>query len=157
AIAADLDGDGAHEILIPRTGPINALEVWSSGQLPSASSSSFVRVQNLSGGTNLHWIASGDVDGDGDEDQVVAASGSSTVQVWGHESGSLVADHLLAGVEGAVCVLLADLDGDGKVEIISSNHLANAFSVHFNQSIFDCNGNGIDDPLDVNSGFAQDC
>jgi hypothetical protein len=52
---------------------------------------------------------------------------------------------------------LADLNGDAKPDIITSNHFANAFSVHFNQSIFDCNSNSIDDPLDIASGFSTDC
>ena len=74
-----------------------------------------------------------------------------------NNGGQLVVDHRLAGLGWPVCAQLSDVNGDSKLDIISSNYTANSFSVHINQSRSDCNGNGIDDPIDISNGAAADC
>ncbi len=69
----------------------------------------------------------------------------------------LSASHVLIGLDYSLCAQVQDFSGDLKADILSSNYADGTISLIRNQSIFDCNGNGIDDPLDVNSGFAQDC
>ncbi len=113
--------------------------------------------QSLPCGDGPHWVETGDVDGDVDLDVVVPSYMSDTVHILRNTPTGLVQDHVLTGQDYAVYTAVVDLNGDTKPDILTSNHFANAFSVHFNQSIFDCNGNGIDDPLDITSGAATDC
>ncbi|MFN9939389.1 MAG: FG-GAP repeat domain-containing protein, partial [bacterium] len=89
-----------------------------------------------------HWIEAGELDADGSPDVVVACFDSDTVHILRNTPSGLVQDHVLAGQDYALYTAIADFNGDAKPDILTSNHFANAFSVHFNQSIFDCNGNG---------------
>jgi hypothetical protein len=113
--------------------------------------------QSLPCGDGPHWVETGDVDGDVDLDVVVPSHLSDTVHILRNTPTGLVQDHVLTGQDYALYNVVVDLNGDAKPDILTSNFLANAFSVHFNQSIFDCNANGIDDPLDITSGAATDC
>ena len=152
----DLQGDGLKEILVVRNVD-NTLEVWAAGGAMPLNVGNYTRTQILSSGTVPHWVETGDLDGDGDADVVVPAYGSGTVHIWRNDTGVLVADHVLVGQSGALYAAVADLNGDAKLDVLTSNASVNAFGVHFNQSIADCNANGIDDPLDISSGVATDC
>ena len=154
--AADLNGDGIREVLISRI-ESDVVEVWgttSSGPLAAAN---YSLNQSLPCGDGPHWVETGDVDGDVDLDVVVPSYLSDTVHILRNTPTGLVQDHVLTGQDHALYNAVVDLNGDAKPDILTSNHFANAFSVHFNQSIFDCNANGIDDPLDLSSGAATDC
>jgi hypothetical protein len=154
--AADLDGDGRDEILVNRV-DADVVEVWKATTAGPLTAAIYGLTQSLACGDGPYWVATGDVDGDGDLDVVVPSHLSDTVHILRNTPNGLVQDHVLAGQDYALYTAVADLNSDSKPDILTSNHLANAFSVHLNQSIFDCNTNGIDDPLDITSGFATDC
>jgi hypothetical protein len=156
ARAADVDADGCLELLIPRQSS-GTLEIWqySCGNLLAASA--FTRSQVVSCGVGAEWVDVADLDGDGDLDAAVSLIGSENIVTCVNSSGVFSVDHSLSDMHSAACTAIGDLDGDAKPDLVTSNATSNRFAVHFNQSIFDCNGNGIDDPLDVSSGFAQDC
>ena len=154
--AADLNNDGHLEILIPRTND-HAFEVWTSTGSAVLSQVSYSLAQSLPAEFAPHWIETDDLDGDGDMDIVIPAANSNAVYLFRNQSGVLVQDQVLSTSSYPVCVQVCDLDGDAKPDVLSSDLNSNSFSVHINQSIFDCNGNSIDDPIDIGSGFALDC
>ncbi len=156
AIGADLNADGSLELVISRI-DIDRLEVWSRTGNGPLSNGNYTKIQDLACGDGPHWASASDLDGDGDLDMVVPSYLSDTVHILRNTNGMLAQDHVLIGQDYALCNAVVDLNGDAKADIITSNHLANAFSVHINQSKFDCNGNGIDDPIDIASGAAVDC
>jgi len=156
AIGADLNADGILELVIARVDS-NRVEVWSRTGTGPLSIGNYIKTQDPACGDGPIWVTAADLDGDGDLDVVVPSHLSDTVHILRNDGGALLQDHVLIGQDGAYCNAVVDLNGDVKPDIITSNHFAYAFSVHFNQSIFDCNGNSIDDPLDIASGFSTDC
>ena len=62
--------------------------------------------------------------------------------------------------EGPYNIRAGDLDGDGRVELITANRLGNTASRLFNRSLSslsqDCDGNGTLDECDLAGGLATD-
>ncbi len=154
--AADLDADGRYEIIASREG-LDVVEVWKSLISGPLAVSNYNLIQSSPCGDGPRWVETGDVDGDGDLDVVVPSNVSDTVHILRNTPAGLVQDHVLIDQDYATHTVIVDLNGDAKPDILTSNYFANAFSVHFNQSISDCNGNGLDDSLDITSGAATDC
>jgi hypothetical protein len=154
--AADLDGDGDLDVL-------------------SASSSDgrIAWYRNLGGGlfgglqviTNQAdgavSVSAADLDGDGIID-VLSGSENDHIVAWYKNlgNGSFGPQDVIGVMPSAtVKVLASDLDGDGEPDVLaSSSTYPNGELVWYeNKSFLDCNGNAIDDALDIATGTSADC
>ncbi len=124
---ANLDQDEALEILTLHRGATD-------------NSPGVVRVFDKAGGTYVEsaTLATGlrpfafdvgDVDGDGFDDLVVSAQNSHHLNFWTARDGVLQPQPDLGCGRGPLGVLLVDLDGDGRCEIISANNFSNDLTV----------------------------
>jgi uncharacterized protein YjdB len=116
--------------------------------LPSYDGSSFASGSinlnskvDLTTGTTPYGVTIGDVDGDGKSDIIVTNSASNTVSVFRNTStsGSISTGSFAANVDFATAtrpyaVKMADIDGDGKRDIVTTNWLSNSISVLRNTS-----------------------
>jgi hypothetical protein len=92
-------------------------------------------------GTIPFSVALGDIDGDGKPEMVVANSNSNTISVFRNTSttGSINASSFATKVDfptgnSPTVVVIADLDGDGKPELIVPNRSSNNISILRNTS-----------------------
>jgi gliding motility-associated-like protein len=86
-------------------------------------------------------IATADLDGDGKPDLVVVNNGANTISLLRNTStnGSITSSSFATKVDlttGSIpyYVAIADLDGDGKPEIVVANNVGNSVSVFYNKS-----------------------
>jgi hypothetical protein len=114
--AADLDADGAVDLITSNAASNTASVWWNQGSGDFPSSTGYV----LS--TNARSVAAGDVDGDGDLDLVATHIGSGQVSVLWNEGGRQFSVTQGVWVGGlADSILLADFDGDGDFDLASSS------------------------------------
>lgn len=78
-VAADIDCDGAPDLLLPSDGGVVVMLNDGAGQLSPASS--------VPSSVSLDWVAAGDLDHDDDTD-IVASASDGTVQVWIGDCGT---------------------------------------------------------------------
>lgn len=84
-------------------------------------------------GSNPQAVASGDLDGDGDQDVAVANSTSHDVSVLLNQGDGTFAPHVQHGVGAAPwSVTSGDLDGDGDLDLVVANGNSNTVSVFLN-------------------------
>ncbi len=136
----DIDGDGKSDIVVVNNGS-NTITVFrnisSSGSLTSGSFSAGV---SFATGSSPIGLAIGDVDGDGKLDVATANSGTTTVSVLrntstpGTISFSANVD-ISIGASAPTNVIIGDVDGDGKPELITCNFSSNNISVLQNVSV----------------------
>ena len=125
----DLDGDGEKEILIT-TRSIDLSYIYAIKQNGScvgnftsdATQPISIPYTDAPGSGIEHPISVGDINGDGQPEVVVL--GNECVRAWTH-TGTLIFDRNLPGLFpnetwaiNVVCPLLADVDGDGSIDII---------------------------------------
>ncbi|MDP2709786.1 MAG: FG-GAP-like repeat-containing protein [Solirubrobacteraceae bacterium] len=125
---ADLDNDGKLDV-VTSNGAHNSVSVLlgdGTGDLGTATTFS------LAGGQFPNDIAIGDLDGDGNPDVVTSNGNSDNVSVLlGDGLGGLgtAASHGLSGGDFPQSVAIADLDGDGKLDVTVANLFTNDVSV----------------------------
>lgn len=161
----DIDGDGRPDIIQMDGQQPTLLKVIQNnsvgGQLSSASFSAPV---GYNGGNGIQFMAVADLDGDGKPEIITANRTDGTVTVYLNTSvpGTIDNNTLAAGVsypagKGPFHVAIADIDGDGKADIIVSNTDSNTFSVLKNLSTTGTiNGTSFSAPVTYFSGNAPD-
>ena len=89
---------------------------------------------------NLTALAVGDLDADGDLDVACASAGDSTLSVFEQVSPSLFGSGPSATIgsaldtPGARSLAAADLDGDGRLDLVSANGTGDSLSIFFQRS-----------------------
>ena len=139
---ADIDGDGKMEIITANNISNSVSVLQNTSSSGAITSSSFSAAVDFTTGTAPYSIALGDIDGDGKVDIAVANASSATVSVFRNTatSGTIASGSLAAKVDFATgasprCVVIGDLNEDGKPDMVVANLTANTISVIGNNPI----------------------
>jgi hypothetical protein len=140
-VSADFNGDGAPDVAYAR---YDFFDNKMAVQL-NAGDGTMRKAISITASADSNDIAAGDIDGDSDQDIVVVSEGSSltnTVIDLYLNNGSGRFTHMIAtGGHGAQRVALADLNGDGKLDLAITN-----YSSQKTVSLLLSNGNGTFQP-----------
>ena len=128
--AGDLDGDGREDLAVLSRADAHTVAGFVQAFLRSggAADASFEALEPLPTGQRPHRVRAADLDGDGRADLLVPCQNSHVVNVWlARREGEQLAfrrlDDLGAHL-GCLDVAVADVDGDGRLDLL----VANAFS-----------------------------
>lgn len=122
-IAEDIDGDGDLDVV--GTAWIAGMVSWWENTVGDASAwTEHLVVQNF---TDAHPVYAADINGDGDMDIVAAARSGSTVAWWENDTGdgsSFTMHTIDASFSYAASVFVADVDGDGDMDVLGAAEIA---------------------------------
>ena len=132
---ADVNGDGKPDLITSNADDdtISVLLNTTSGATPS-----FAAQQTFTTGTTPRSVAVADINGNGKADLIVANYGDNTVSVFLNTTiidataASFAVPQTFATGIGARSVATADINGDGKPDIIVANAIDNTISVLLN-------------------------
>ncbi|MBL7859709.1 MAG: VCBS repeat-containing protein [Cyclobacteriaceae bacterium] len=131
--SGDVDGDGKADLIISNSSS-NTISVFRNTSV--SGTISFAAKVDFTTGTGPHNLAVADIDGDGKEDIIVPNSTAGTVSVIRNNSTvgtiSLAAKVDFTAGSNTIGIAVGDLNGDGKLDVISSNTLSNNISVFRN-------------------------
>ena len=133
----DLDGDGKPDLAVANNTSGSVSILRNTATIGSIGVSSFAAKQDFTSGTQTYFLTIGDLDGDGKPDLAVANQSSGTISLFRNTStsGSFGAGSFASKVDftctGSVSVAIADLDGDGKPDLVATSN-SNTLSVFRN-------------------------
>jgi len=107
--------------------PAGALELFE--RADAAEGGGLRSVQVLPAGANPKHLAAGDIDGDGQDELFAAAQNGHRVHLWSQVEGRLEERDPLGAHLGCLDVALADVDGDGRPEVLVANGFSDDVSL----------------------------
>ena len=131
---ADVNGDGRPDLIVANEGD-NTVSVLLNTTAPGATTPSFAAQQTFATGSNPVSVAAADVNGDGRPDLIVANEGDNTVSVLlnttapGASIPSFAAQQTFATGSQPESVAVADVNGDGRPDLIVANQGYDSYSV----------------------------
>ncbi|MEO7768994.1 MAG: FG-GAP-like repeat-containing protein, partial [Ferruginibacter sp.] len=134
--AVDLDGDGKPELAAVND-TSNTLSVFKN--ISSAGTIAFAAKTDLNTGNMPYCVAAGDLDGDGKPDLAVVNGGSNTVSLYNNKSSGAGVISFAPKIDLTTggfpfCVVIMDLDADGKPDLAVVNATGNTVSIFKNNS-----------------------
>jgi hypothetical protein len=133
----DLNGDGRPDVIVPNF-LSNTVSVLLNATTPGSNTASFAPQQTFAVGSKPRSVALADVNGDDKLDLIVANYTSNTVSVLlntttpGSLTASFAAQQTFAVGSYPRSVTAADVNGDGKPDLVVTNLLNNTVSVLLN-------------------------
>jgi hypothetical protein len=143
-LADDINGDGLPDLVVAnyRAGTFpnyyGRVAVLLNTTTPGATSVSFAPQQTFATDSSIRSMAEADLNGDGRPDLIVANGGNNEVSVLmnttaaGSTTVSFSNPTTFATGHYAESVAVADLNGDGRPDIIAANYLSNSVSLLLN-------------------------
>ena len=139
---ADVDGDGKLDLVVSDSSNNRVLVYRNISTVGTLTTNSFAAPVAFSAGNSPGAVRVRDLDGDGKPDIVCVNSGDNTLSILRNigTAGSLTTNSFAAQVVLATGpnpsdLVIADLDGDGKPDLVQLNYTPSFFSVFRNTSV----------------------
>ena len=138
--SADINNDGKPDLITGNQNQ-NGFTVFFNTTVLNSSTPSFSTGVDFLSGTSCHSVAAGDINGDGMIDIVAVNTTSSTASVFfnttspGAVTPTFSAKTDFTTGANPYSVKLADVNGDGKLDIICANQVSNTFGVFINNTV----------------------
>lgn len=133
--SGDLDGDGKADLVVTNSG-VNTFSILRN--TGSQSATGFAPKADVATGSDPRGILIEDLDGDGMLEVALVNYGSNTISVYRNTSTSgsisFAAPVDMVTGSGPQSLSAADIDGDGKPELVTANNLGSSVSVFQNAS-----------------------
>ena len=129
----DIDGDGDVDLIVANQGSNTVVTYLNNGHRPPAFSSVVVT------GIDAVYLRTGDLDGDGDKDIAACSSSNNTIYWLENRGGtppSFITRTLSTTTLRPASLALADINGDGKLDVATASANDNSLKWHKNNGGF---------------------